>query len=241
MDRSLHYAASGLIALLQALPLTWVARIGRACGGLVYWCDARHRRVAVRNLTMCLGGEKSPEEIRALARENFRRIGENFGCAAKTAAMSLDQLRSHMEIVGAEKVLPKSDADKRTSRVFAIGHFGNFELFAHAVLVAPGYRGATTYRSLDNPALDRLLLGLRERSGCLFFERRADGAALRAAIHNETLLLGLLSDQHAGDHGLRLPFFGQDCSTTKAPAIFALRYNLPLHTAICFRTRPGYW
>ena len=75
---------------IQALPLTWVARLGRAGGALAYWLDARHRRVALHNLTMCFGGEKSPAEIRALARENFRRIGENFACAVKTAAMSFE-------------------------------------------------------------------------------------------------------------------------------------------------------
>ena len=48
----------------------------------------RHRRVALRNLTMCFG-QRTPAEIRALARENFRRIGENFACAVKTAVHEL--------------------------------------------------------------------------------------------------------------------------------------------------------
>lgn len=240
MDRLLYLLARGLIALLQAFPLSWVARFGRVCGGIVYLCDARHRRVARRNLTMCFGGEKTPDEIRALARENFRRIGENFACAIKTASMSLDQLQAHMEIVGAEKVL-KNETATPIGRVFAIGHFGNFELFAHTATLTSSYRGATTYRALNNPDLNRLLLKLREVSGCLFFERRTEGAALRAALRDQYLLLGLLADQHSGDHGLKLPFFGHECTTTKAPAIFALRFNLPLHTAICFRTSLGHW
>jgi lauroyl/myristoyl acyltransferase len=240
MDRLLYLLARGLIALLQAFPLLWVARFGRGCGELIYWCDARHRRVARRNLTMCFGGEKTPDEIRALARENFRRIGENFACAIKTASMSLEQLRGHMHFVGVERVL-KYETATPVSRVFAIGHFGNFELYAHLVSHAPSYRGATTYRALNNPDLNRLLLQLRAASGCLFFERRTDGHALRAALRDHHLLLGLLADQHSGDHGLRLPFFGHECNTTKAPAIFALRFNLPLHTAFCFRSSLGQW
>ncbi len=196
--------------------------------------------MAQRNLTACFGAEKTPEEIRAVARENFRRIGETFGCAVKTASMGLDELRGHMEIIGAEKMLSPGSKTP-VSRVFAIGHFGNFELFAHAAAMAPHYRGATTYRGLGSPVLDRLLLDMREVSGCLFFERRTEGPALRAALRDQTLLLGLLSDQHSGDHGLRLPFFGRDCTTTKAPAVFAMRFNLPLHTAICYRTSPGQW
>jgi KDO2-lipid IV(A) lauroyltransferase len=241
MDQVLYYLVRGLITALQCLPVKWVARIGRFFGGLAYFLDARHRRVATRNLTMCLGGEKSPAEIKALARENFRRIGENFACAVKTATMTGDQLTRHLEVVGAEKVLPKTKDEKLTSRIFAIGHFGNFEVFASAMQLAPEYCGATTYRALRGRAFNRLLLDLRERSGCLFFERRTEGAALRAAMREKLLLLGLLSDQHSGDHGVRIPFFGHDCTTTKAPAIFALRFNVPLHTAICYRNRLGHW
>ena len=104
-----------------------------------------------------------------------------------------------------------------------------------------GYQGATTYRALRTPRLNGLLLSLRERNGCLFFERRMEGAALRAALNDKQLILGLLSDQHSGAHGVRIPFLGRECSTTKAPAVFALRYHLPLHPAICYRTQLGHW
>ncbi len=241
MDFLLYLVVRGLIAVLQALPVVWVARIGRALGAVAYWVDARQRRVATRNLAMCLGGEKSSGEIKALVRENFRRIGENFCCAAKTASMTTEQLQAHLEITGVEKILKRDEVEGPISRVFAIGHFGNFELFASSVNIVSTYRGATTYRAFKEAGLNRLLQDLRERSGCLFFERRTEGAALRAAMRSQLLLLGLLSDQHSGDHGVRLPFFGHECSTTKAPAVFALRFNLPLLTAICFRTRPGHW
>src|SRR5207247_9987576 len=41
--------------------------------------------------------------------------------------------------------------------------------------------------------------------------------------------------------GLRLPFFGHDCSTSAAPALFALRYRCTLRTAFCFRLGPARW
>src|SRR5581483_1427788 len=240
MDRLLYFLARGLIFLIQAFPLIWVARFGRVCGTLVYCFDARHRRVARRNLTRCFGGEKTTEEIRGLTLENFRRIGENFASAIKTASMSLDRVRAHMQIVGLEKVLKNETADP-VSRVFAVGHFGNFELYGHLATLSPPYGGATTYRALNNPHLNRLLLEMRSVSGCQYFERRTEGAALRAALLSQHLFLGLLADQHSGDHGIRLPFFGHECTTTKSPAVFALRFNRPLHTAISYRTSLGPW
>ena len=55
------------------------------------------------------------------------------------------------------------------------------------------------------------------------------------------VILGLLSDQSAGSRGLRLPFFGHDCSTSAAPAIFALRYNCALCCGFCYRVGPARW
>jgi len=98
MEKLLYFLARGVIGLLQSLPLDTVARMGRAGGALVYLLDGRHRRVATRNLAMCFG-EKSATEIKALARENFRRIGESFACAVKTAAMTDEELRSRFEFV----------------------------------------------------------------------------------------------------------------------------------------------
>src|SRR6188474_2625251 len=99
MDWLLYIVARVFVALIQALPLRLVARLGRAGGAVAYWIDRRHRRVALTGLTHAFGREKSPAEIRALAQENFRRLGENYASAIKTASMTMEQLRRHFELV----------------------------------------------------------------------------------------------------------------------------------------------
>jgi KDO2-lipid IV(A) lauroyltransferase len=241
MDTLLYLIARSLVTFLQALPLRTVARIGRIGGALAYWIDGRHRRVAVDNLTMCFGKEKSANEIRSLAKENFRRIGENFACAAKTASMTHEELMPHVEFVGDKKILSPPPGQKPPSILIAIGHFGNFELYARFGQFCPAYQCATTYRGLRQPSLNRLMQDMREKSGCLYFERRTDGAALKAAMNQPGLLLGLLADQHGGRNGLRVPFLGHDCSTSPAPAVFALRYHCALHTGFCYRVGLAQW
>lgn len=239
MDAILYLLARALIWAIQALPLTWVARLGRAGGALAYWLDGRHRRVARRNLTMCFGHEKSAAEIRALAFENFRRIGESFACAAKTASMSFEELRPRVEFVGDARIMTPASGPTPAGVVAAIGHFGNFELYARFGQFAPAYRCATTYRALRQDSLNRLLQSLRERSGCHYFERRTDGAALKEFMNQPGVMLGLLADQSAGN--LRVPFLGHDCSTSAAPAIFALRYHCALYTGVCYRVGLARW
>ncbi len=241
MDRLLYFVVLGLIKFLQALPLRWVARIGRGGGAVAYFLDARHRKVAQRNLAMCLGRERPPEEIRALAKENFRRLGENYCCAIKTASMSWEELKPHLEFTGVEKAMFGGAGQSPPSMVVGIGHFGNFELYARFAEHMPVIRCATTYRGLRQPSLNRLMQDLRGKTGTTYFERRTEASALRAWMKPQGCMLGLLADQHAGVGGVRIPFFGHECSATASPAVFALRYDCALRTAICYRVGLARW
>ena len=69
----LYGLARAVIAALQALPLRFVARVGRFGGALAYWLDARHRRVILDNLQLCFGAEKSPKKIRAMLKRGILR------------------------------------------------------------------------------------------------------------------------------------------------------------------------
>jgi KDO2-lipid IV(A) lauroyltransferase len=176
MERLIYWPALAFVKCLQALPLRTVARIGRCGGALAYWLDARHRNVAVNNLTMCFGAEKSPAAIRRIARENFKRIGESYCCAIKTSVMSFEQLKQYVTFIGAERLYPEPFAKHPPARVVAIGHFGNFELYPRFADFVPGIQAATTYRALRQPLLNDLLLQMRKRSRALLFERRTEAA-----------------------------------------------------------------
>ncbi len=226
-----------VIALVHALPLEWAARMGRCLGWFAWIVDRRHRRVALANLEAALGVELGPEGVRRVARANFLNLGENYVCAIRTAVMSDAELGDRLEWVGAAESVP---GDGR-SLVMAVGHFGNFELYARFGRFAPHARAATTYRALRQPSLNAAMQSLRVQSGMEFFERTRDARRLRDALAGGTVMLGLLADQHAGDKGLWLPFLGRGCSTTAAPAVYALRFDTVLRTAACFRTGLARW
>ena len=241
MNTVIYWLGRAVVAFIALLPLKLVAWVGRRIGGVVYFVDKRHRMVALNNLTMCFGHEKSPAEITAIARENFRRLGENYACMVKTYTMPWEKLKASVELTGMADVRPRQPSPEAQSRIFALGHFGLFEICTRYNQFVPSFHIASTYRALSQPGLNRLMVELRNRSGCELFERRTQGAELIAMMTRRGAMLGLLIDQHAGPNGLRMNFLGHECSVNPAPAVFALRYRCPLHVTICYRTGLGEW
>ena len=142
MDTLIYWFARGVVAVASGA----AAGLGRAPRprAAARWrtgSTRRHRRVALENLTMCFGSEKSPAEIRALAKENFRRIGENY-CQRRQDRRDdlVSRLRPHFEFVGAGTSCRTRPTPRRQSRIVAIGHFGNFELYARFGQFVPVYQ-----------------------------------------------------------------------------------------------------
>jgi len=241
MNRLLYFLARGGIGLIQALPIHCVARIGRWGGGVMFWLDRRHRRVAVRNLTRCFGAEMSPREIRLLARENFRRLGENYCSAIKTAAMGEHELKEVLEVRGAAALEVANCGVPSKNRLLATGHFGNFELFTRLAVFVPGYRCAATYRGIRPARVDKLIYSMRTVSGNLMFERRSGVPELKRLMEQGGVLLSLAVDQSAKHNALEVPFLGHPCLMTRSPAIMAMRYDCVLFVPICYRVGLGRW
>jgi KDO2-lipid IV(A) lauroyltransferase len=241
VDQILCFLTRLGIGLLQALPLRWAARLGRFGGEVVFWADRRHQRMAIANLTRCFGHEKSPAEIRALAHENFRRIGENTCGAINIAALNATQLREVLEVKGPGIIPHPAQGGPLPSRLFATGHFGNFEAFVHIAVYLTGYQCAATYRGIRQPALNRMFLKLRTGSGTLMFERRTEAEELKHALVKGGMLLTLVADQSTRDNGLEVQFFGQPCFASRAPAVMASRYGCELYVPICYRVGLGRW
>ncbi len=207
----------------------------------MFWLDRRHRRMALKNLTRCFGGEKSPQEIRRLARENFRRLGENYCSAIKTAVLDEAQLKRVVEVRDTGALDRGLAGEAPKNRLLATGHFGNFELFTRMAAFVPGYRCAATYRGIRQPLVDKLVYSMRTVSGNLMFERRSGAEGLRRVMNQGGVLLSLAVDQSARDNGLELPFLGHPCFMTRSPAIMAMRYDCALCAAICYRVGLGRW
>ena len=63
--------------------------------------------------------------------------------------MTAEEMKPHVEFVGVDRLPQKTGDAPLPNVVIAIGHFGNFELYARFHDVRPDYQCATTYRALE--------------------------------------------------------------------------------------------
>jgi KDO2-lipid IV(A) lauroyltransferase len=117
------------------------------------------------------------------------------------------------------------------------GHFGNFELGGYVTGLL-GFPTFTVARPLDNRLLDRFVNRFRSRNG-QFIVPKENSARQIDALLARGAVLSLLGDQHAGNKGCWVEFFGRPASCHKAIALFTLISQAPLLVAFARRgSRP---
>jgi lipopolysaccharide heptosyltransferase II len=122
-----------------------------------------------------------------------------------------------------------------------LSHIGNWELQAQMFPPVIGFvRNSTIYQPLANRYIDRHVRELRARAGVELFDRR-EGFQKAIELLRDGGAIGILSDQHAGDQGLWVPFFGKLASTTSLPALLTKRTGAALLGTAIYTEAPGRW
>jgi len=225
---------------IALLPLPVGFTLGRILGTIAYYVAVPYRRLVLRNLGIAFEGEKSPAEIRRLAKEHFGLLGANLVSACKLATMSTEEIGARVSV---ENIVALQKASRTGRGIIAvIAHLGNWELLAQIIPQALSYgRAGTIYQPLGNKYFDRHVNALRSRFGLVPFNRRR-GFAEPIKFLREGGLVSLLIDQHAGDGGVWTPFFGRLASTSPLAATMGIRTGAPIiavavYTAGCARWR----
>ena len=226
--------------LLGAVPLPWIARLGRLAGALAHGLLGKRRRVVERNLRIAFAGERNAAERAALAREVFRRSGANLLCSLGTAAKDGRGLAASITVRD-EQIFWEAQA-RGKGVVAVLAHMGNWEALAQWIprLLPPEVKVANIYRPLNNPLLDQRVLAKRKRDGMVMFSKDDNPLAMAAFVRAGGAL-SILSDQRAGKIGELAPLFGRNASVTPLPAILARRTGAAL-IGVSLRTiAPGRW
>src|SRR6266705_2798979 len=215
----LLYRAGSAIASALSLPLLFI--LGEFLGFCAWLILPGYRRLANRNVSIAFGKEKKPRELRRLVRRHFQRLGANLLCSVKLMSMPLDKMAAQIETENLDSVHRELRAGRPV--VLVLSHLANWELFAHILPTFIGYvRNSTIYQKLGNRFIDEHVRRVRGRAGVEMFDRK-EGFEKAIKLLRGGGAIGILSDQHAGDHGLWVPFFGRLASTSPLPALLAKR------------------
>jgi KDO2-lipid IV(A) lauroyltransferase len=230
-------------ALLHALAallghLSWAAaqRCGRGLGAVAWALGRRDRRRALEHTAIAFP-QLAPAARRDLARASFLHLGTALGESLHLLRRDCDAITSHVRVEGWEHV-ERARAGGRALLVVT-GHCGNWELLA-ATIACRGRGLAVIARRLDEPLLDRLLVGLRARFGVSTIARGSPGAArdlLRLLRGGGAL--GILIDQDTKVDGVWVPFFGRPAFTPAAAAEIVRRLGAAAVPAFIERLADG--
>jgi lipopolysaccharide heptosyltransferase II len=215
----LLYRCGSAIATTLPLPVLFV--FGEFLGFCAWLISGKYRRLAKRNVAIASGNEKSPGELRRFVRRHFQRLGANLLCSIKLTAMPLEKMAVHFDAENLDFIHRHLRAGRPV--VLLLSHLSSWELFAHILPKYIGYvRNSTVYQRLGNRFIDEQVRRVRARAGVEMFDRK-EGFDKAIKLLREGGAIGILSDQHAGDHGVWVPFFGRVASTTPLPALLAKR------------------
>jgi len=216
-------------AVLFFLPRPAALDVGRILGRLAFRIDRRHRGIALNNLAVAFGRDKTALERERIARESFANVGRVACETIKFTHMSRDRMIGLVDVLGREH-LEKALALGRGVLLFT-AHFGNWEAVVGPVSQSGPF--PVIARALDNRVIDRRLTSLRERMGGMVINKLGAGRrVLRALARNE--IIGILIDQNVlRIQAVFVDFFGKPAATTPALAAFHLQTGAPILPMFC--------
>ncbi|HEU4748201.1 MAG TPA: lysophospholipid acyltransferase family protein [Gemmatimonadaceae bacterium] len=234
--RAQFYAMRGTIEALRALSWDRGVAIGAKLGELGYRPLGIRKRVVERQIAAAFP-ELSPKEVIDLARESYRHLGRSSIEAALLGSIGRQRLISLVETVDGWEMLEEALAPGK-GVVLVTGHIGNWEL-GGAYIAARGVPLDAIGRGMANPLFDAYLTRTREQMGMTVVH---DSEAVRRTPRSLRAgrAVGFLADQ--GVLGLAstfVPFFGRPAKTPRGPAVFALRFGVPVLFVVAIRKPNG--
>ncbi|TDM08751.1 MAG: lipid A biosynthesis acyltransferase [Ideonella sp. MAG2] len=208
----------GVLWCLHWLPLPVLAGLGRGLGRLLYQWGGSRRRIARRNLQLCLP-QMPPADREALLREHFALLGRSLLERGVLWWASPERLRRLIHVEGEVYFAQEHDG----AVMWLLPHFLALDVGGVATQLFQSRRVASIYQRQSNPTLDAAMRQGRLRfGGGDLFSRHGEGALPLVRAIKRGAVFCNLPDM---DFGLRdaafVPFFGVDAATLLAPARMA--------------------
>ena len=211
-----------LLWLLHWLPLSLQAVLGRGLGRLLHAAAGARRRIALRNVELCLPEMPEPER-EALVREHFQWLGRSILERGMLWYASPARLKRLIHVEGDVSLAERSDRPV----MWLVPHFMALDVAGAATQLFQTRRVNSIYQQQTDPVMDEAMRRgrLRYDNGDVFPRSDSAKPLLRAIRRGEAFFN--LPDMDFGERDSAfVPFFGVPAATLLAPSRMARALNM---------------
>jgi Kdo2-lipid IVA lauroyltransferase/acyltransferase len=222
--------------LMHLLPLRVQALVGAVLGLLLHTFAVSRKRVAARNVALCLP-ELSPQQQRRLVREHFHWLARSLFERGLLWYGSASRLKRLIHVEGdvhlADRLAQTGEEGEKRAVMWLVPHFLAVDVAGAATQLFQNTMVCNVYTAQSNPVIDAALKQGRGRFGrAEMFTRQQSALPMVRAIKRGSAFFNP-SDM---DFGLRdaafVPFFGQQAATLLAPSRLARSLNMVVQPVV---------
>ncbi|TWH76574.1 KDO2-lipid IV(A) lauroyltransferase [Azomonas agilis] len=207
----------GALWLLIQLPYSFILKLGRGLGYLMYPIAISRREIVRRNLELCFP-DWSLEQRQHLLRENFASTGTAFLEMAMSWWWPKQRLARLAHIEGIEH-LAEAQSEGQGVILMAL-HFTTLEI--GAALLGQKYTIDGMYRKHKNPCFDYIQRRGRERHNLDSTAiERGDIRGMLKALRAGRVIWYAPDQDYGRQHSVFVPLFGVTAATVTATSTFA--------------------
>jgi KDO2-lipid IV(A) lauroyltransferase len=233
----LYYLGRVFAFLVYLLPINIGVIIAALLGRCAYLILPKYRNIAIANLQIAFEHEKSPREIRRIAREVFANLARSACEVVNFPKINEKNIDRFVRIEGIEHVDRSFAAGKGT--IILASHFGNWELLGMTFRVK-GYPGVTIGRKIYFYKYDDFLNKLR-KSHDVNVIYRDDSPRKMLKTLKDNRILGIVADQDVDSvEGVFVNFFGKPAYTPAGPVALARVSGAAMIPCFVIRRRYGH-
>lgn len=216
----LSILAVGVLSLLSRVPIHVLTVAGSWLGGLYYHLDRSRKGIALSNLRLALGKDRSERELRDLLKSVYRNMGSSLMEFAALPRLTRKRMESLVRFQGLENI---ASAQKEGKGIILLNaHLGNWELYAQGLALL-GYPVYVIGRRANVNLLQDYIVRCRESRGNKVI-LRTHGMRKILRVLKQGNILGIMGDQRGStSRGLMVDFFGRPAPTSPSLARIILK------------------
>lgn len=225
-----------LICVFGMFPLSILYAGADVLGWCMFVALKKRTKIALDNLELAFGNEKTDEERRRIARasgQNLLRVYAEFMYFARHPY----KLESCCERSLDDAQYLDAAHARGKGVVYLTGHIGNWEMLP----LLGGVWGiplTSIGRAIKNRYLMKSIDEMRQLTGSVMIEKEYAVKEIMRALRDQRGV-GVLIDQRGGNAGEQITFFGETATATPFPALMKIKLDCTMLPVFLVRTYKG--